>query len=70
MNEKPKVEGWRKLGIGATAIVFLATAAIEFKIALIIGTVAIVGIICQSVLDYGKEKPNVEENTNTVNPLD
>ncbi len=57
MNEKPKIEGWRKLGIGVTAITALSVkATVDFKIALIIGIIAIVGIIVQGVLDYARKK--------------
>ena len=57
MNEKPKTEGWRKLGIGVTAITALSVkATVDFKIAVIIGTIAIVGIIVQGVLDYAKKE--------------
>jgi len=52
------------MGIGIAAIGALTTfkTTMDFKIAVIIGIVAIVGIVCQSILDYDKEKPN-EENT-------
>lgn len=60
MNEKPKAEGWRKLGIGMSAIAALTTIALkgdaDFKIAVIIGTIGIVGIIVQGVLDYAKKE--------------
>ena len=71
MNEKPKVEGWRKLGIGVSAITALSlNPTIDYKIGAMICLIAIVGILCQGMLDYKKEKNNVEENTNTVNPSD
>ena len=59
MNEKPKIEGWRKLGIGIAAIGALTTfkATMDFKIAVIIGIVAIFGIAVQGILDYGKRPP-------------
>jgi hypothetical protein len=62
MNEKPKIEGWRKLGLGASAIAALSIkGTIDFKIAIIIGVIAIVGIVVQGVLDYGKKKiPKVD----------
>ena len=48
-----RLKGLRKAGIGISAITALSLAAIEFKIAVIIGIIAIVGIICQTVLDRG-----------------
>lgn len=56
-EQKKKTEGWRKLGIGISAITALSIkATIDFKIAVIIGIIAIVGIITQGVLDYEKKK--------------
>lgn len=51
---KSKIEGWRKLSIGATGItaLYLSRDTIDFKIAVIIGIIAVVGIITQGVLDY------------------
>jgi len=55
MEEKSVTAGWKKLGIGIFAIWALTrTDPIEFKIAVIIGVIAIVGIITQGVLDYRK----------------
>lgn len=52
-KEKPKIAGWRKMGIGMGAITALSlNPTIDFKIAIIIGTIAIIGIACQSILDY------------------
>ncbi len=61
MSEKSKVEGWRKLGIGITAIGALTTfkATMDFRIAMIIGIVAIFGIAVQGILDYGKRPPKL-----------
>ncbi|KKM22101.1 hypothetical protein LCGC14_1628760 [marine sediment metagenome] len=58
MNDKPKIEGWRKMGIGVGAIAALTTfkATMDFKIAVIIGIVAIFGIAVQGVLDYVKKE--------------
>lgn len=56
-EQKNKIEGWRKLGIGISGITALSlNPAIDFKIAAIIGIIAVVGIIAQSVLDYEKKK--------------
>lgn len=56
-EQKKKVEGWRKMGIGIAAITALSlNPTIDFKIAGIIGIVAIVGIVCQSMLDYVKKE--------------
>lgn len=53
LGQKSKIEGWRKVGIGMGAITALSlNPTIDFKIAVIIGTIAIIGIACQSVLDY------------------
>lgn len=65
MNEEPKkkIEGWRKLGIGMGAITALSlNPTIDFKIAVIIGTIAIIGITCQGILDYvqGKRPPKID----------
>ncbi len=58
MSDKPKIEGWRKLGIGIAAISALTTfkATMDFRIAVIIGIVAIFGIAVQGVLDYVKKE--------------
>lgn len=59
-EQKKTIEGWRKLGIGMSAIAALTTIALkgdaDFKIAVIIGIIAVVGIIAQSMLDYEKKK--------------
>ena len=52
-KEKSKIKGWRKMGIGMGAITALSlNPTIDFKIAVIIGTIAILGIACQGILDY------------------
>jgi len=52
-EQKKKIEGWRKMGIGMGAITALSlNPTIDFKIAVIIGTIAIIGIGCQGLLDY------------------
>ncbi len=51
-TNKSKVVGFRKMGIGMAAIGALSVNdGIDFKIALIIGLIAVVGIVCQGVLD-------------------
>ncbi len=53
-EKKSKIEGWRKMGIGIGAITALSlNPTIDFKIAVIIGLIAIIGISWQGVLDYG-----------------
>ena len=60
MTEEPKkkIEGWRKMGVAMGAIAALTTFkdTIHFKIAVIIGIIAIVAIIMQGVLDYAKKE--------------
>lgn len=53
-EQKPKTTGWRKLGIGVTGITALSVSTVEFKIAVIIGLITVIGIITQGVLDYRK----------------
>ena len=54
-EQKSKIEGWRKMGIGMGAITALSLkATIDFKIAIIIGVIAVVGIVCQGILDWRK----------------
>ena len=56
-EQKKKIEGWRKIGIGVSAITALSIKGeVDFKIAVIIGIIAIVGIVTQGVLDYEKKK--------------
>lgn len=63
MNEEPKkkIEGWRKMGIGLGAITALSlNPTIDFKIATIIGIIALAGIAAQGILDYGKRPPKID----------
>ena len=56
-EQKSKIEGWRKMGLGMGAITALSLkGTMDFKIAVIIGIIAIVGIIVQGVLDHEKKK--------------
>ena len=56
-ENKTKIEGWRKLGIGISAITALSlNPTIDFKIAVIIGIIAIVGIVVQGILDHEKKE--------------
>ena len=58
---KSKIEGWRKMGIGMGAITALSLKdAMDFKIAVIIGLIAVIGILTQGVLDYGKRPPKID----------
>lgn len=58
---KKKIEGWRKLGVAMGSIAALTTFkdTLHFRIAVIIGIIAIVAIVIQGVLDYGKRPPKV-----------
>ncbi len=52
-EQKSKIEGWRKMGVAMGAITALAiNSDMDFKVAVIIGTIAIAGIICQGILDW------------------
>ena len=52
---KNKIEGWRKISLGIGAITSLSVNSdIDFRIAVIIGIIAIVGICCQAILDWKK----------------
>ena len=54
-EQKNKIEGWRKMGIAMGTISALVVMPnIDFKIAIIIGIIALYGITWQGVLDYGK----------------
>ena len=54
-EQKSKIQGWRKLGIGMGAITALSVNSdVDFKIAVIIGIIAVVGIAAQGVLDWRK----------------
>ena len=56
-EQKSVIDGWRKMGIAMGAITALSiTEAIDFKTSIIIGIIAIVGIVCQGVLDYSRPK--------------
>lgn len=58
MEEKSKIEGWRKMGIAMGTISALVVMPdIDFKIAIVVGIIAIYGITWQGVLDYGKRPP-------------
>ena len=49
------------MGIGMGAITALSlNPTIDFKIAVIIGTIAIIGISWQGILDYGKRPTKIE----------
>ena len=57
MEEKSKVEGWRKMGIAMGTISALVVMPdIDFKIAIVVGIIAIYGITWQGILDYEKKK--------------
>lgn len=52
-EQKSKIKGWRKMGIGIGGITAISVqTSIDFKIAVIIAIIAITGIVCQCVLDY------------------
>ena len=54
---KKKIEGWRKMGIAMGTITALSlNPTIDFKIAIIIGVIAIYGISWHGVIDYAKKK--------------
>ena len=55
-EQKPKIEGLRKLGLGVTGITALSVSNVEFKIAVIIGLITVIGIITQGVLDHAKKE--------------
>lgn len=61
-NQKSKIEGWRKLSIGIFAIGSLTTfkSTIDFKIAVIIGIIAIVGMLCLLVERHEKKPPKID----------
>ena len=55
-EQKSKIEGWRKMGIGIAAISALTLKeSLDFKTALIIGIIAVFGICCQTILDRRKK---------------
>jgi len=52
-QEKAITAGWKKMGIGICAITALSVKdTVEFRIAIIIGVIAIIGIVTQGILDY------------------
>jgi len=54
-EQKTKIEGWRKMGIAMGTISALVLIPdVDFKIAIIIGIIALYGITWQGILDYGK----------------
>jgi len=54
-EQKPKIEGWRKMGIAMGSITALSLqTGIDFKIAVIIGAIAIYGITAQAIVDWKK----------------
>lgn len=55
MNEEKesKIKGWRKVGIIMGAITALIVSpSLDFKVAVIIGILAVIGSINQTILDY------------------
>jgi len=59
MNElkESKIKGWRKMGIIMGAITALVVSpTIDFKVAVIIGILAVIGSINQTILDYKGQK--------------
>ena len=55
--EESKIKGFRKIGIAMGAITAVSVAdSVDFKIAVIIGTIAVVGIVCQCILDRRKHE--------------
>jgi hypothetical protein len=56
-----KAKGLRKVGIGVSAITALSIQSdMDAKIALMITCIAIVGIICQTLLDKGVKPGKIE----------
>ena len=56
-EEKSKIEGYRKIGIAMGAITALSVKeTIDFRTAIIIAVIAVIGIVCQGVLDWRKIK--------------
>ena len=56
-EQKSKIKGWRKLGTAVGAITALSlNPTIDFKIAAIIGFIALAEIVCQGILDYGRNR--------------
>lgn len=65
MENKPKIKGWRKVGIGAAGITALSlNPTMDFKIALCIVLIVFVIAITQGILDHEKkEKKPVDRTT-------
>ncbi len=58
-EKKSAIKGWRKIGIGISAITAISVNdGMDFKKAVIIGFIAIFGIACQTLLDGKKGKNN------------
>lgn len=58
MNEvkESKIKGWRKVGIIMGAITALTlNPSLDIKVAVIIGILALVGSINQTILDYKRD---------------
>ena len=56
-NKEKSIEGWRKAGIAMGSISALVFKDdIDFKIAVIIGIIAVWGILCQTALDWCKDR--------------
>ena len=54
---KSKIKGWRKVGVAMGAITALSlNPDIDFKIAAIIGFIALAEIVCQGIIDYPKKQ--------------
>lgn len=55
-EQKKAIVGWRKMGVAMGAITALSLkVTIDFKIAVIIGIIATIGIVCQTILDWSKK---------------
>ena len=56
MEANSKIQGWRKMGIATGAIAALTAKPPEdFKVAVIIGIIAAIGICSQAFLDWKKQ---------------
>ncbi len=59
-EQKSKIEGYRKMGMGIAGITALSlNPTIDFKIAVIIGIITLAGIACQGLLDYGRRPKKI-----------
>lgn len=56
-----KIDGWRKMGIAMGTIGGLIyKSPADFRVTIVIGVIAVVGILCQTWLDNRKKnEPNV-----------